>query len=86
MKISPVSDFRPYVPRFALSAGLGAVLGAVGAGFLLYYGVVILLVLLGSIATTRDAKKRVTLWGALCGIALGCFAMWSYLGVRFSAA
>jgi hypothetical protein len=83
MKISPVSEFRPYVPRFVLSAGFGAVLGAVGVGFLLYYGIAILLVLLASIATTRDPKKRVTLWGVLCGMAVACFGMWSYLGVRF---
>jgi hypothetical protein len=78
-----VSAFRPYLPRFLLSAVAGAVLGAVGAGFLLYFGIALLLVFLGSIATTRDVKKRVTLWGALCGMAVGCLGMWSYLGVRF---
>jgi hypothetical protein len=83
MKISPVSEFRPYVPRFVLSAGFGAVLGVVGAGFLMYFGIVILLVLLGSITTTRDAKKRVTLWGVLCGMAVGCFSTWSYFGFLF---
>ena len=83
MKISPASEFRPYVARFVLTVVFGVVLGAVGAGFLLYYGIAILVVLLGSIATTRDPKKRVTLWGALCGLAVGCFGMWGLLGVRF---
>ncbi len=47
MKISPVSEFRPYLLRFTVSAAVGAVLGVVGAGFLLYFDIVILLILLG---------------------------------------
>jgi hypothetical protein len=83
MKISPVSEFRPYLLRFTVSAAVGAVLGVVGAGFLLYFGIVILLILLGKIATTRDAKERVATWGVLVGMAVACLSTWSYLGLRF---
>lgn len=79
MRLSPAEEFRPHLLWFFVSMAVSMVLGAIGVGFLMYYGPLVLAVILGSILLSRNAKKRVVSWGMLCGLVIGFFAAWSYL-------
>jgi uncharacterized membrane protein len=87
MNMSPFVEYRPYLGRFLLFLALGALLGTIGFGLMLYFGVVLLLVGLSVILISRNAEARVSWWGLLCGTACGFFAAWQFLratgGLRF---
>jgi hypothetical protein len=82
MKFSPATEFRPHLGRFVVFAVLGALLGTVGVGFLLYYGPFLLICLLLYIVFTRNARERIATWGFLLGSSLGFFATWAYLAAH----
>jgi hypothetical protein len=81
-KFSPAAEFRPHLGRFVVFAVLGALLSAVGVGFLLYFGPFLLICLLLYIVFTRSPRERIATWGFLLGSSLGFFASWAYLATR----
>ena len=82
LQFSPAIEFRQHLGRFVVFAVLGALLGTVGVGFLLYLGPFLLICLLLYIVFTPSARERIATWGFLLGASVGFFASWAYLASR----
>lgn len=79
MNMNPIVEYRPYLGRFLHFLALSVLLGTIGFGLMIYFGVALLLVGLAFILISRSAKTRVSWWGVLFGAAFGFFATWKFL-------
>ena len=65
MKLTPFSELSQHYKWFLIATLIGLPIGCYGVGPIAYFGPIILIGTIITICQSKNAKKRVILWGLL---------------------
>ncbi len=80
MKLTPFSELSQHYRWFLIATLIGLPIGYFGIGPIAYFGPIILVGTIITIFRSKNAKKRVILWGLLLGISTAFFTTLSIYG------